>query len=288
MKGKGKKEVKMEVGINLEFARSEKMSFEEGLKGAQQVGYRFVEPYVYSSLNLPINSHLVIKNESSYYHINTDEAKTDSLRELMDKLGLKFSALDVHTSLLLPQIGVPYLKKAIDLAQKVDCPLVISDEGPVPEWMAQEKAFEVMCISLKKVTEYAKKKGILFAIEPHNRLTTSRESLMQMLERFPPETLGVNFDTGNAFLAGNEPVEMLEKVVERVVQVHAKDIPESQLSERGKVTGTRVGVAVGDGMIDFEGVISVLKSANFLGVFSVECDTLKQAEKSLLYIKRLI
>ncbi len=53
----------------------------------------------------------------------------------MQRLGLSFSAFDVHTSLLLPQVGVPYLMKAIDLASEVNCPIVMSDEGPLPAGM---------------------------------------------------------------------------------------------------------------------------------------------------------
>jgi len=277
----------MYIGINLEFARTEKMSLEEGMKAAQNIGYKFVEPYVYSDLELKINSHLNIRNESDYHHINTGQVNFDLLKNQISELGLKFSALDAHTSLLLPQIGVPYLKNAIDLAEAIDCKIVVSDEGPVPEeWMQLEQAFEIMCISLEEITKYAQDKGILFAIEPHNRLTTNRESLKRLLDKFSPEVFGVNFDTGNSFLAGNEPVEMLETIVDRCVHIHAKDIPETQLSERGKVTGTRVGVAVGDGVIDFPGVISVLKSSGFNGVISVECDTLEQAKKSLLYLEK--
>ena len=49
-------------------------------------------------------------------------------------------------------------------------------------------------------------------------------------------------------------------IAHRVIHVHAKEIPAAQLGERGRVTGTRVGVAVGDGVIDFAGVIGVLAS----------------------------
>ena len=135
----------MDVGANLEFARSEGMGLEDSLRHAHDAGYRFVEPYVYSNLNLRINSHLNVKTESSYHHICTAEVDSDALRHFMDALGLKFSALDVHTSLLLPQIGVPYLLRAIDFAATMGCPIVMSDEGPLPEeWMPLDKAFDIL------------------------------------------------------------------------------------------------------------------------------------------------
>jgi hypothetical protein len=65
-------------------------------------------------------------------------------------------------------------------------------------------------------------------------------------------------------------------------------IPRSQLDQRGKVTGTRVGVAAGDGEVDLPGIIEVLKNTGYDGVLSAECDTFDQATRSLAYLKALI
>lgn len=279
----------MQAGINLEFARSSQLSFEEALIKAKEAGYKFVEPYVYSDIELKINSHLTVKSVSPYHHINTGNADPKAINNLMRKLGLRFSAFDVHSSLLLPQVGVPYLMSAVDLAAQVGCPIVMSDEGPLPtEWMSLENAFKIMLISLETVVKYARERGIMVAVEQHNALTTRPEFLLRLLEQFSPEELGINFDTGNFFLAGNDPVEDLKPFAERVIHVHAKDIPAIQLHERGHVTGTRVGVAIGDGVIDFAGVISVLARAGFDGELTVECDTLEQARKSLPCMNALL
>ena len=58
------------------------------------------------------------------------------------------------------------------------------------------------------------------------------------------------------------------------MHVHAKDITvEHADAERGKVTGTPVGCACGDGVIDWQRVIAILRGAGFSGVLSVECGT---------------
>jgi len=279
----------MQPGINLEFARSAGLGFEESLEAARQAGYALVEPYVYSEIDLPINSHLSVKSASGYHHLRTGAADARAIRERMQRLGLSFSAFDVHSSLLLPQVGVPYLTKAIDLASEVNSPIVMSDEGPLPgEWMSLERGFEILCISLEAIIRYAEPKGVRVAVELHNALTTRPEYLARLLEHFAPGELGVNFDTGNFFLAGNDPVQGLKPIAHRIIHVHAKEIPASQLGERGRVTGTRVGVAVGDGVIDFAGIVAVLAAAGFHGTVSVECDTLEQAARSLPRLRALI
>jgi sugar phosphate isomerase/epimerase len=71
--------------------------------------------------------------------------------------------------------------------------------------------------------------------------------------------------------------------------VHAKDISVQQSkSERGKVSGTPVGCACGDGVIDWAKVIEVCKSTNKDLVLSVECGTVEQAKRSVEYLKKLV
>ena len=75
---------------------------------------------------------------------------------------------------------------------------------------------------------------------------------------------------------------MLEAVIDKVVHVHAKDISRKQAeAERGKVTGTAVGCACGDGEIDWQRIVERLKKAGYKGVLSVECGTEEQAKRSL-------
>lgn len=148
------------------------------------------------------------------------------------------------------------------------------------DWMTLDQGFDILCISLEAIVRHGQRRGVRFAIELHNALTARPDYLVKLLQRFGPGELGVNFDTGNSFLAGNDPVADVRRVADRVVHVHVKDIPASQLPERGKVTGTRVGGAVGDGVVDVRGVLGVLAEASDAGVFSVECDTLAQAQAS--------
>jgi sugar phosphate isomerase/epimerase len=136
------------------------------------------------------------------------------------------------------------------------------------------------------VVRHARQRGVRFAIELHNALTARPVYLVKLLSRFGPDDLGVNFDTGNSFLAGNDPVDYVRRVADRVAHVHVKDIPASQLSERGHVTSTRVGVAVGDGVVDLWGVLTALTEAGYSGVLSVECDTLAQARASLPVLQK--
>jgi len=279
----------MNIGVNLEFARTDNLSATQAMKQAAEAGYEYVEPYVYSDIRMPINSHLVLRTDTPYHHFHTSQTDVTAINQLREDLGLSFSAVDAHCSLLLAQFGTEYLKAAIDFAARTACPIVMSDEGPLSlDWMDLDKSFDLMCFALEQVVKYSRSRGVKYAMELHNALTAQPDYVVKLLSRFGPDDLGVNFDTGNSFLAGNDPVEYLERIADRVIHVHVKDIPKSQLDQRGKVTGTRVGVAAGDGEVDSPGIIELLDNAGYDGVLSVECDTFDQARRSLAYLRGLI
>ena len=71
--------------------------------------------------------------------------------------------------------------------------------------------------------------------------------------------------------------------------MHAKDISiEQSDAERGKVMGTAVGFACGDGVIDWERVIAILRSIPQDIVLSVECGGLDQAARSIDHLRKLV
>ncbi|MFQ5809337.1 MAG: hypothetical protein ACE5JM_06935, partial [Armatimonadota bacterium] len=56
----------------------------------------------------------------------------------------------------------------------------------------------------------------------------------------------------------------------------------------GQVTGTPVGCACGDGVIDWAQVVGILREAGFDGVLSVECGTEEQGERSIAHLKQVL
>ena len=91
------------------------------------------------------------------------------------------------------------------------------------------------------------------------------------------------------YLGGEDPVAWLERVLDRLVHLHAKDISVEQSdAERGKVTGTPVGCACGDGVIDWEKIVAACRRAPRDIVLSVECGTVEQAARSIEHLRPLV
>jgi sugar phosphate isomerase/epimerase len=264
----------IEIGVNMEFIRCEDKPFEAGVARAAEIGFRYVEPMVHNGREL--------LSEAGYFHSFSMDNDPLEMKDILEKYGVKASGLSAHIPLMRPEISVPYLEKAIRLASVIGAPVVNTDEGIRPLWLEDEECFAVMRYTLKKVLQVAERYGIQVAIEPHQSLTKTTAGLLRVATLVTSSCLRVNYDTGNAFLGGEDPYTGLKAVLPILAHVHGKDISIRQArEEHGKVTGTPVGCACGEGVIDWGRVLSILGEAGWNGVISVECGTPKQAADSL-------
>ena len=269
------------AGVNMEFIRCEDKSFAAGLERAAQLGFQYVEPMVHNGREL--------LSEAGYFHSFSMDDDPHEMLDLLRVNGLRASGLSAHCPLMRPEISVPYLQKAIRLAAAIGAPVVNTDEGIRPEWVPLEEAWGVMRYTLKTVLRTAERYGVFIGIEPHQSITTTTEGLLRVAHLVESPLLRINYDTGNAFLGGEDPYEGLKAVLPMLVHLHAKDISiQHAEKEKGLVTGTPVGCACGDGVIDWARVLGILRDANWSGVLSAECGTPEQALRSRQHLEAMI
>jgi sugar phosphate isomerase/epimerase len=269
------------IGVNLEFVRHDDKSFEWGVEKAGQLGYEYVEPMVHWGREL--------LSEAGYFHSVSMLDDPYRVKHICEKAGVKLSGLSSHAPLCKPEISTEYLKQAVRFAAECGAPVVNTDEGPKPVWTTEEEDHFLMRYVLKEAAVVAERRAILIGLEPHQQYSRDPDGLDRIYGLVDSPAIGINFDTGNSYLSGHDPVEWLERVKDRLVHLHAKDISVQQSEdERGKVTGTPVGCACGEGVIDWKKVIEVCKRAPRDIVVSVECGAVDQAERSLRYLKELL
>lgn len=272
---------KIGIGINLEFVRHEDKPFEWAVEKATQLGYEYVEPMVHWGREL--------LSEAGYFHSVSMLDDPYRICRACKKAGVKLSGLSAHTPLTKPEIGVEYLKQAVRFAAECGAPVVNTDEGPKQPWTTEDEDFTLIKYTLTEAAAVAEPRGILIGIEPHQQYSKTPAGLDRIARLVKSKAVGINFDTGNAYLGGEDPIRWLKRVAKRLVHLHAKDISITQsAAQRGKVTGTPVGCACGEGVIDWRKVIDVCRRAPRDIVLSVECGTVDQAERSVKYLKGLL
>jgi sugar phosphate isomerase/epimerase len=271
---------KVSVGINIEYVRSSDKSFEWAMDKAADLGYEYVEPMVHWGREL--------LSSAGYFHTISMLDDPLRVRDAAEKNGLKISGLSAHSPLCRPDISGNYLKQAVRFAHECGSPLVITDSGPNrPPWTTDEENHTLMRYVLEEATAVAERRNVIVALETHAEYTDSPEALKRTFELVKSPALGINFDTGNAFLSGNDPHEWLGEIIDDVVCLHAKDISHADAElYRGKVKGM-LGCACGDGVIDWPRIIEICRRASRDIVMSIECATIDDAERSLAYFRSL-
>jgi inosose dehydratase len=103
----------------------------------------------------------------------------------------------------------------------------------------------------------------------------------KLLDMTDPAILGLCFDTGHWSFAGGDPVQAIHELTDRLWHVHFKDHEPSvarQSREQGWDGPTSVGHGVfcelGQGDVDFPGVVNALQEIGYTGWIVVEQDVL--------------
>ena len=272
---------RISLGVNMEFVRHDDKSFEWGVEKAAELGYEYVEPMVHWGREL--------LSEAGYFHSVSMLDDPYRIRRACEQAGVKISALSAHSPLCKPEVSLEYLKQAIRFAAECGVPVVNTDEGPKPAWTTVDEDHVLMRYVLREAASTAEPRGVRIGLEMHQQYSKSVAGLDRIFALVDSPAIGINFDTGNSYLGGEDPIAWLEHVKDRLVHVHAKDISLQQSdAERGRVAGTPVGCACGDGVIDWARVIEICRTVPRDLVFSVECGTVEQARRSIEHLRGLL
>ena len=220
------------------------------------------------------------------------------LRKKMEACGVAFSQVDAAYPLSGkdgPVRGVPYVMNAIRWAKLVGCPRVDTTDGlHAPPDLKDAEAMEIMRRCYEQIIEVAEAHQVTVNIEPHGYFTTNPDRMQQMLAFSGSPFLRMNMDTGNTFIAGRDPVEFLQRFIDRVDHVHVKDVSESLAAAvRGKDTGIAVSqCALGDGVNadNIRRCLEVLRDHGYTGVLSMECEGQggPMIERSLAWMRKTL
>jgi inosose dehydratase len=258
--------------------RHDEKDFAYAIEMARELGFEYMEPEVMTGRCL--------LNVYGYCNITSLEDDPMQMRKDLEAAGLQVAALSAHSNLLDTTYGVDYLKKAIRYAYILGSPIVNTAEGPKPEWMTDEDAFRVMGYNLRELLAMCANYDITLTIEPHGEYTTNAEGLLRIMDLSDSPHLAINFDTGNVEIAGNDSVETLKAVIDHVVHVHVKDVVKAQAGDHEH--GVTAGGPIGEGDVDIEGCLDVLRGAGYEGCLSVECAGVDALKKSIEYLTPLL
>ncbi|MCC6341399.1 MAG: sugar phosphate isomerase/epimerase [Bryobacterales bacterium] len=280
----------MQLGFHTDAFNSSYWSFDQCLDWAHGNGVHFIECGVIDGVSwihgLGYQPHIALWEDPL------------ALRRKMEKLEIQFSQLDAAFPLSRPEgssLGIEYVLRSLRWAHIAGCPCIdTTDDRFPPESMSEREALGHMRRIYSRIVGAAERYRIVINIEPHGHFTTKPEFMEEMLSFVDSPFLRMNMDTGNTFIAGQDPVAFLEKFKTRVSHVHIKDVSESlAAASRGDLTGIAVSqCAIGEGVNadNIRTCAGMLAAAGYQGVLSLECEGQggPLIERSLDWARRLL
>ena len=280
----------IEIGFHTDAFNSAYWSFEQCLQWAQRNDVHWIECGTIDGVSW-------LHGLGYQPHVSLTEDPL-ALREKMEKYGVRFSQLDAAYPLSLPNasyLGLTYILNSMRWAYLVGCDHIdTTDHMHKPAGLSDEAALESMKRIYGEVLEAAARYNMTINIEPHGYYTTKPAFMERMLAFSDSPHLRMNFDTGNTFIAGQDPVAFLDRFKHKVSHVHVKDVSQSlAASMRGELTGIAVSAtAIGDGVnVDnIRRCFDILVDIGYDGIVSIECEGQggPMIEKSLAWVRELV
>ena len=216
-----------------------------------------------------------------------------ALKRYCDSLGVMISQIDGSYPLMGPDgsaYGVQYVQQSIRFAAELDCPMVDTVDGAFEiEGFTRDEVFRITCDNYRQVLSWAEDYKIVINVEPHGPYTNDPEFMLKLFKHFDSEWLRCNFDTGNSFIAGHDPLEYMKTLRPYISHCHIKDVSAGLAAAvRGEETGiacSEVPIGGGVNADNIKKCLAFLQETGWSGVVSLECygadDNIRQSVEFL-------
>ncbi len=171
--------------------------------------------------------------------------------------------------------------------------------------LSMEEGVKLAAESIYACLPYAQERNITLILENHYKddfwqypeFAQKMDVFCKLVNSIQHPNFGVNYDPSNTYLAGEDPLELLQKVLHRVVTMHASDryLREGTIEDLRREEGGATGYAkrlshgeIGKGLNDYDAIFTALKSVGFNGWISIEdgVDGMDQLERSVAFVRR--
>jgi sugar phosphate isomerase/epimerase len=161
------------------------------------------------------------------------------------------------------QIRVDHTLACLRIAKQLGCANIsVPPGGPLETGQTRSEALRLFHQGLDEVIPEAEALGVKILVEPEPDLLIERTGeFLPFIRDIPSSMVGINFDIGHFFCAGEDPAAAFETLFEWVGHVHIEDIGADRVHNH---------LIAGLGAIDFPSVFNMMKRLDYRGDISLE------------------
>jgi sugar phosphate isomerase/epimerase len=212
-----------------------------------------------------------------------------------------------HPDITFRQSQIKQQKKWIDMADALGASYCRVLTGQFRPGLSSNDGITFVVECINECLSYAAKKNVTLILENHYKddfwqypeFAQKMDIFCAVLDKVHDPFFGINYDPSNAFLAGEDPVELLTRISQRVVTMHASDryLQEGTLEDLRNEERGIIGYAnrlkhgeIGKGLNDYDKIFTELRSVGFNGWISIEdgIEGMAQLERSVSFLRKKI
>ena len=223
------------------------------------------------------------------YKITTDcIATAKEIKAHCDSIGLEIASYTVPANMLSDDMEavVEDLFRCVDVAEILGVKVMRHDvcfRLPNKYLYGYKEAIADMVPYIRRVTEYAKSKGIKTCLENHGRIFQAPERVEELIRAVNNDNYGWLVDIGNFICVDADPARAVQIAAPYAFHVHAKDfICKSGELRRPSGFGVSAsgnfyrGTVIGHGDVPVATCINRLRDAGYDGWVSIEFEGMEE------------
>ena len=246
------------------------------------------------------------------FFTSLDDAYLDRVREAIEKHGMTMPMLCCSPDFTHPDANVrrdeiARERRMIDVTARLGggfCRVLSGQRRPE---VGRAEGIRRVVDAITELLPYAELRGIVLAMENHYKdgywqypeFAQKSDVFLEIVESIRSPWFGVQFDPSNAVVAGEDPVELLRQVKDRVVTMHASDrflkpgytLDDLRRAEEGTgYASILVHGVTGKGLNDYPRIFELLRAAGFDGWISIEdgMNGLEEIRESANFLRGLM
>jgi sugar phosphate isomerase/epimerase len=248
----------------------------------------------------------------SGFHELVDPAHWPQLRRLVESAGMTIPMLCCSPDFSQPDPALrrqeverekQWIRMSAELGAKY-CRVLSGQRRPQ---LTKDQGLQIVVENIEACLPEAEKCGVTLILENHYKddfweypeFAQKMDVFCELVDRLHHPRFGVNYDPSNAFLAGDDPLELLRRVKHRVVTMHASDrfLLSGTLEDLRREEGGAQGYAkrlshgeIGKGLNDYDTIFRTLRDVGFDNWVSIEdgVDGMDQLKGSIRFLKTKI
>jgi sugar phosphate isomerase/epimerase len=241
-----------------------------------------------------------------------DPANWPKIRRAVEDTGMVIPMMCASPDFTIPDAAlrkkeVEHEIKAIEMSAALGAKYCRVLSGQRRKDITREEGMGYVVDSINACIPTAKDLGITLIIENHYKddfwtepeFAQMMDVFVDLVSRIDSPYFGVNFDPSNAIAAGEEPLELLEKVKHKVLTMHASDryLANGTIEDLRKAEGGTAGYVsffkhgvIGKGLNDYDAIFKTLKDVGFDSWISIEdgVDGMEQMHESADFLREKI